>query len=386
MRNGEGMGHNPEMAEKPKVEAAKMDKAKTGEENYLDSKNYQATQRLFEIASAAKSPEEASKAIAEALAKDPEKKAIVDDAFADDRWNPEPKMKLETTAFSQPDPVKSAKFNKPMQSWTDNPVARKWRNENPNADQILENMGGDTGPDAPPIDNGDAEKARAERTKRDEDDEAEATERIKQIKDEIGVPEIPPESGNDRLDDWMNAGPDQTGGIPAADRGKRHPSELHKGGSQITGAVESSPIGDVGPLSAAIQAADARGAETIVHDMTANKPPTIADRLRGGWNKLFGGKEAAVTDQSTDTKIGNVDQATEMWMANSEDNMPDRNLSAGSVNENTPMAIASKRRVDGASGPETVPLASNLRVRPSAESSPAPSQETQQTTEERKVA
>jgi hypothetical protein len=44
--------HNPEaMAAAAKMDSAKQDKAKTGEENYLDSKSFQAANRVYQLES-----------------------------------------------------------------------------------------------------------------------------------------------------------------------------------------------------------------------------------------------------------------------------------------------------------------------------------------------
>lgn len=200
--------------------------------------------------------------------------------------------------------------------------------------------GGETGGDT-----GAAERARAEaETAKAERDAAQAAEDAQKI---------------DQLTDmWMANDPN------ARPEASSQTDKIHRGGVVLG---ESGVVGqNAGDLGRAIDAANADGAETIVHDMAADKPASIADRVKGGWKKLFGGKEVFVpTEQPINMETGE-NPLVDTWMANKPDDVPYINLSADSKNKTGPGDFVSKRRETRAGGETTVSLPTNARLRPVA--------------------
>ena len=250
------------MAER--LNPAAQESAKADKETYLDSKSFQAANRVYQI-------EAQGGSVEEALQKDKALKALVDKAFEDKKWNPEGQT-IEQTKFSQPDAAKTFKFGKPMTSWTDNPVARMWRAETPNADKILEEMA-----ETPPTELPEKEKPHVvspEEAKAAQDDREARAEQDKE-KSEADAAKI--------LETWMidESAPQnlsEGGKQEGFARGTRREERAGFGGG-----IEQKNVGlpgsDFAELSAAARDADARGAKDLVD--TTPKKPSLFSRLFG---------------------------------------------------------------------------------------------------------
>lgn len=240
------------------AEAANMEK-----ESYLDSKTFQAANRVYQLESQGTS-------VSEALLKDRELNALVVKAFEDKKWNPEGKT-IEQTKFSQPDAAKSFKFGKPMTSWTDNPVSRMWKNETPNAEAVLREMQ-EKDPDATP-EKSETGKPKKEKSPAVSPEESKKAKEERENRAEQDVEQSQVDAAK-LLDQWMEKEEKEPGAKNLSEGGKQEGfarGTRREGRAGFGGTIEQTNVDLPGTnfanLGAAGREADARGAQDVVHNM-----------------------------------------------------------------------------------------------------------------------
>lgn len=221
--------------------------------------------------------------------------------------------------------------------------------------------GGETGGDT-----GVAERARAEaetaKADRDAAQAAEDAQKIEQLTD-MWMANDP----NNAPDRNLSEGGAQEGFA----RAKRTITDLS--GSSTTSYRADLPGSDVGRQGYQVGGSD-------IQPLPAEAKPSVVDRLKGGWKKLFGAKEASVTVGEQPINLDTGETPLDAWMANGPEATPDRNLSAGGKQEGFRRPL--RTETEGTVGASTTSFRTELpgidRRNNSAQTEQNPSEQTEE--------